>query len=298
MDYIGILKKAFEICLKKKYLWIFGILAGGTATSWNFSLPSSDFSDRISKYRPSDMPINSFEQFWQQYWGVIIFLAGLIFLLGLIWLIFSIISQGALLGEVRSIEKDEAHNFRLGLAFGWHKFWKTFSVGLLLTLLVIISIVILALPVILLILAKIYIAAAIYGFFIFLLDLAFWIYIGLMSPYILRMAVLDNKGVLQSFVSSWDFLKKFLKDILVIYLLMIAVGIVFGLAMLFVILLIGGLLAAIGFAIYLASHFVFWIYVGIFGAIFLALLIICGGFFNCFNSTVFTLFYLKLNQKS
>ncbi|MFA6493053.1 MAG: hypothetical protein WCV58_02880 [Patescibacteria group bacterium] len=292
MDYMAILKKSFAITIKNRYLWIFAILAGGVGSNWGSFSNGSSFSDKW------DNTINQAQisNFWNNYGGIILIILCLVLLLGFFWIILSIISQGALLGSVEAIQKGKKHNFWLGLNYGWHKFWRVFGVGILLFLIVLLSVVVLALPVILFVIAKIYVLAVIYGILIFLVDLVLWLYLGVVSPYIQRLAVLGDHSAWQAIVSSWDFFKKNIKDILIVYLLLIAVGIAAGIAMILVVLLVGGLLAALGFGLYLASMAVFWMYVAVFGFAFIVFVLILGGIISTFNSSVLTLVYLELTK--
>jgi len=298
MDYLGIIKRAYEIVLRRKYLWIFGILAGGAiGGSWNFSAPST--SETFSQNKIENFFNNiKFENFLTHYWGIIFAIIGIILLVGLLWFIFSIISQGALLGSVAAISHNEENNFKTGFAFGWHKFWKVLAVGLLIGLIVLVSLAILALPVILLVLAKIYVLAIIYGVLIFLANLTLWIYLGFVQPYILRLAVLGQRGAGQAIKESWSFSKKNWKEMVVMYLLVLAIGIGVAIGLLLAVFLVGGLLFAIGLAIYLASPWVCWIYAALAGLALVLFFLILNGIINSFYSSVFTLTYLELDKRA
>lgn len=298
MNYFGILKRAYEITLKHKYLWILGLLAGGGGgINWTFYNFQGD-SDWANKYfNSSTFNGTSAAQFWLTYWGLLVVVASLIILVALIFTIVSVVSRGAILESVRAIADGEKNNFYLGFRFGWHKFWRVFALGLLIGLLVILSLVVLVLPIVLFVLAKIYVLAVIYGIPVFLACLVFWLYLGIMGQYILRGAVLGGHGSWEAIISSWDFFKKHWKDILVIYLILLAVGIGVGIGMLLVLLIIGGLLFAIGYGLYLASMAVFWMYVAVFGFAFLVLMLTLGGIISTFNSTVYTLAYLEMIKK-
>ena len=297
MDYFGILKKAYEITIKHRFLWIFAILAGGAGATWGMSFPSNSvsYSDKWDKYFNSVGQVQ-LEHFWLNYWSAIAAIIGLILAFSLVWLVLSTIAKGSLLGSVESIQKGQKFNFRLGFNFGWHKFWRILAVSILVGLIIILSILALILPVILFVLAKVYALAVIYGILFFFFDLALWLYLRVMYPYIQRTAVLGDLGSWEAIASSWSFFKKHFKDIAVIYLLLIAVSMVFGAGMLLVLLVLGGLLFAIGLALYLASQMIFWLYVVSFGLIFLLLIIVLKGIFGAFNSSVLTLVYLELTR--
>ena len=295
MDYLKILKRAFQISIRNKYLWIFGILAGGAGSGF-----STSFSDSASYSEKWDKYFNqiTFENFWFNYGNIVLLILVLILILGFFWVILSFIAQGAILGTVEKIEKGQKHNFWIGFAFGWHKFWRGFGVGLAIFLIVLLSIIILILPIILFVIAKVYVLAIIYGILFFFVDLALWLYLGIVAPYIQRTAVLGDYGVWKAVCSSWKFFHKNWKEILVMYLLLMATGIVAGIAMILVVLIVGGLLTALGFALYLASQAVFWMYVAVFGFAFIVLMLILSGVIKTFNSSVLTLTYLELTKNS
>ncbi len=300
MDYLKILKRAFEITIKNKYLWIFGILAGGAAggANFNFTLPGNNFPDNWKPFFNETGTSFNWETFWSNYGVIIITILVIIFLLGLLFAIVSIIAEGGLLGSVKAIEENQEHGFKKGFVFGWHKFWRLLGVDLIIFLFVFLSILLLAVPVIFLILAKIYVFAVIYGILIFLCNLLLWLFLGLAGPYILRSAVLGDQGAWQAVMSSWKFFSKHWKDILVIYLLLIAVGILIAIVSLLVFVLLGGLLFVIGLGIYLVSQVAVWIYAAFAGLIFLAVVLVWGGAVSTFRSSVFTLTYLELIKKN
>lgn len=296
MDYLGIIKRAYTITFKRKYLWIFGLLAGGAlgGSSFNFSMPNGTISE---KEWSSFIGNNSIDNIFTNYWGVIVAIIGFLVLLGLILAVLSIIFEGGLLGSVRAIEKNEKNDFRSGFIFGWHKFWRVFTVGLLVGLIIFGSIIILAVPIVLFVIAKSYILAVIYGLLVFLLDLILWIYIGFVYPYIMRMAVLDDKGSAESISISWEFFKLHWKEILIMYLLMMAIGFVVMIAYILGILIVGGILFAIGLAIFLASKIACIIYACVATLVFIILIFIIRGIINTFTSSVYTLTYLELASK-
>ena len=92
MDYFAIIKKAYQITLKHKFLWIFGIFAGGAAGFKGFN----------SGYSTSSLgwqnPLNSLSNqsggnFWEAYGTIILLICALISLLAIVVLILNIISQ-------------------------------------------------------------------------------------------------------------------------------------------------------------------------------------------------------------
>lgn len=293
MDYVGILKRAYDITIKNRYLWLLAILAGGVGGSWGTSFSNSTHT---SEKWENVFNQSSLGNFWGNYATVIFLVLGVIILLGILWMIIATISQGGILGSVRAIEKGEKHNFWTGFSFGWHKFWRVFGLNILIFAIILLSIVILVLPVVLLVLAKIYVLAIIYGILLFLFDLILWIFIGLMFPYIQRLAVLGDKKSWQAVILSWDFFKKHFVNLVLIYFLLMAAGFMVTLAAILAFIVVGGLLVAIGYGLYLVSMAVFWMYVAVFGVALIVFILILGGAVNAFNSAVYTLAYLELTK--
>lgn len=295
MDYFGIIKKAYEITIKHKFLWIFGILAGGAGgfRSMNFSWSGSSTGNG-----KLDNVMASFDwsNFWLNYGGLIIALLTVLGIFAIIMFIFNIISQGALVVSVDKLSKNEKSNFKDGFRTGAHQFWRVLGTSLLYFLMILASLIVLAGPIIIAIISKIYAFAIIWGILLFFVCLAFWILVGLIYPYSLRVIVLEKYGIWQSIRESLHFFRDHWKEVVVMYLLLLATSIAFGIVMILAVLLGGGILLAIGFGIFLASPLVAIFYGLILGlAFFIAIVIIAGGY-NTFYSTVLTLTYNTLTK--
>lgn len=297
MDYFGIIKKAYEITIKHKFLWIFGILAGGyggfRGFNSSYSANGTEWSQTFNKIDAS-----KFTNFWDT-WGVLIItLAVIVAIFGLIMFILNIISQGALVGSVTKLSKNEKADFKTGFGIGAHQFWRVLGISILFGLMILASATIWILPTILFVVTKVYIIAVIWGMLLFFVCLAFWILIGVIFPYSIRIVVLEKFGIYQSIREGLHFMRENLKEVIVIYLLLIAIGITYGIGLVLAILLVGGLLAAIGFGIYLASSVVAIGYAIIAVLAVVISIIIISGIYNSFTSSVITLTYLELNKKS
>lgn len=299
MDYISIVKRAYEITIKHRYLWIFGIFAGGLAggfRGFNLNLPSESQNQNFDKTLPDFT--QKIADFWTQYWGVVVVLGILLFLFILLWWIMAVISQGALLGSVEEIEKHKENNFSTGFRFGWHKFWKVFLTSLIFGLAILISLIVWWLPVILFIIAKAYVLAVLYGLLFFLADLVLWVVLGFVYPYTLRIAVLEDKGVIEAYRDSWDFFQKHWKEIIIMYLFLLAISIGIGIGLFIVGLVLAALLFGIGLALYLASQIAAYLFAGVAILAFGILMLVVGGVINTFSSSVVTLTYLELKKRT
>lgn len=298
MDYFGIIKRAYQLTIKHKFLWIFGILAGG------FGSGLGSFKSNMANYTTSNpdwankLASPNLASFWQIWGGLVITLAVLVGALSIILFILKIASQGALIGSVDDLDKGEKGNFGEGLKIGFRYFWRILGVLVLYVLMVLASIVVWLGPAILLAVFGQIALAFIWGSLLLFVSLAFWILVGLISPYSLRLVVLEKKRVWESIRGGLHLFRDFWKEVIVMYLLLFAISLGFGIAYLMAILIAGGILFAIGFGVYLASPPVAIGYGILVGLGFLAALVTVSGAYNSFHSAVLTLTYSQLAKKS
>jgi len=298
MDYFGIIKKSYYLSLKHKFLWIFGILAGGYGgfksfgSGMNFSGTGSEWSNSFNKaFGASNTSVS-----WENFLGAIVIIMAVLGVLAFVVFVFSIISQGALIGSANRLSKNEKTDFWVGFGIGWHNFWRVLGVGLIFLLMILISSIVLIVPVVVLVIAKAYAFAIILGILLFFICLVFWILIGIISPYALRVVVLDKLGIFTSIREALHLFRKNWGEVIVMYLLLFAIGIGFGIALMLAIMIVGGVLLAIGLGFYLASSVSAIVYGLIIGLAFLITLVIVSGAYNIFTSNVLTLTYLKLKK--
>ncbi len=294
MDYFDVIGKSYQISIKHKFLWIFGLLAGGGGIGifkgypTLFDLSQGDFSstDKVSQVNWSDLGVEFF------FAAAILILAIIIFML-----IINYTSQGALISEFAEIEKGNKINFSKGLAHGWKRFWKILALNIILTLAIILSLAIIITPVVALIISKAYVFAAILAVLLFIAYIVFLIIFALVYPYSLRMAVLEDKNVFTTIRDSLHFVRDNIVHVFLIYLLAYVISIAFGL----VIILGGGLtgiiLFLIGYGLWIASPLAAVIYAMIAVLCFLTVLMIVGAVYNTFNFGIFTLTYLRLKKQ-
>ncbi|AKM82682.1 TPA: hypothetical protein DD449_00905 [Candidatus Berkelbacteria bacterium] len=299
MDYFGIIKKAFKINLKNKFLWIFGILAGGAAgfngMNGNFGSPSSNstWSDMSKKFADFDITA-----FWADHGATIIFLTVLFTVLAIIFFVLNLTSQGALIGSVEKIEADEKVDFSKGFSIGWKNFWRVWALNITILLAILLGLCLLVIPTCLLVIAGAYVSATVIGILMFVVNLAFWIVISFISPYALRIVILRKLTIFQSLRQALHFVRDNLAEVVVIYLLLAAIGIAVGLGVAIAAVIIIGLLFAIGYGLFLAS-LTAAVFYGLIVAFILVLAIIAfSGAYSSFQSTVLTLTYLKLVNRN
>ncbi|MBM2820647.1 MAG: hypothetical protein HW405_407 [Candidatus Berkelbacteria bacterium] len=287
MDYFGLLKKSFQITLKHRYLWIFGIFIVGIKglNYFTYLFPGNNNSTSTS----SDV--------WTNYWVWLLIIVAIVLFISLIWWVLSIIANGAILGSVKSIQKNESNDFHTGFNFGVEKFWKVLLTTLILVGIIFFAIIITSLPIILFSIANVLPLAVIFGLIMGLLDVVLIIYLMILFPYALRLAVLDDFSPWNAYKASFNLFKKNWSEILIVYLILWAISMGIGIGYLFIILIVGGLLFGIGYAIYLASSLGTIIYASIASVLFLVMMTFLSSVVSTFYSSMITLTYLEIIKK-
>lgn len=104
MDYSKLLKRAWDITWNNKYLWVLGFLAGlgqaGSSSSYRTGGGSTPSTDR----RPTLPEMPDFRGFWQENMALIIGLTCLVFIIGLALWLLRLTAQGGLIAAVKQIE--------------------------------------------------------------------------------------------------------------------------------------------------------------------------------------------------
>lgn len=297
MDYFGIIKKAYYLARRHKFLWIFGILAGGAGglRSFNLSLPNfSSGNDNWSKLSNSTLTTANFATFWDAYGTLVLTIIGILLFFCILMFVLNIISQGALVSSSARLGRGEKTNFKSGFYDGLEHFWRIFGIGLTYLLMILASLIVLIVPVAVLISTETYIFAAIWGILLLLVCLLFWLMIAILFPYSLRVVVLENFGVFKSIRESLHFFRDHWQEVIVMYLLLWAIGLGFGIALAIVIAIVAVLLLALGLGLWLALPLAAIIYGSVIGLAFLVVIAVVCGAYNSFYWVALTLTYQKL----
>jgi len=314
MDYFGLVKKSFKIVWKHKFLWILGLLAGGTGYN-NFNLYSFNLGDWNSRIKSEDLPnkihtslssgivkgqtvstdLTAINQWASTHWWLILVIIAAVFILGIVLMIISYCCQGGLIEAVDEIEKGNKSSFGRAFVAGWHHFWSLLGSGLLVFL------------ILLTIFSYLTVSGIILFFFGSKIFTVFWM-VGLVPSLIVlviytqvlialayRIIMIEKLGAVESLKKANSLIFSKFKEVILSWLVLIALGIVVGLAMALLIAIITSVLVAIGIVVYLGAKLIpTLIYSGIFGLAFFILLLALGGFIQAVFSSFWTLVYREL----
>ncbi len=239
MDYMGTLRRGWEIAWNNKWLWILGFLAalgggGSFGSSSNYSVGSGDVSGTPPNITPEMMSAII---------GGAFLILCIAFIVGILLWLVSLASRGGLITAVS--ELDHGQKTRFGTAFrqGWRRVLPL--VGM--------TLVLYAVPIILAIILIIGFAGSVISavaagtsgnsdalsallgtagvVFLCLLCLLvpLSIVLSLIYPFAYRGMMLQNMGVMDSIRHGWAVLRSHLGDILVLGLIFFVIGFVLGL---------------------------------------------------------------------
>jgi hypothetical protein len=320
MDHIDLLKRSFRITWRYKPLWLFGFLlalcsggsgGGGNGGSFNYQASSDDFKNFGNVPNIPNVPDIDPNLII----GLIAGLICLIMLLVVVAMVVTYVSRTALIGMVGQIEETEAVTISDGWRLGWSRgAWRLFMLYLLIGIpLAIISILLLLLafsPLLLMLTGEtaLTVVGVILTIFAVLFVILILILIGaVIAPFrelASRRTVLDGEGVVGSLRDAIGLVKRRLKDVVIIWLLMLGIGFAWAIIALLVVLpvsliaavLVGGIPAGL---VYLVSRS--WLGAAVAGIPLAGLVLIvvssaAGGLYLIFQSTVWTLTYLEVQN--
>lgn len=330
MDHIKVLKRAFEITWRYRVLWVFGIILALTAGGGGGgSSPGYQFSGGGGNGNGGNLPPGQIEMPHiptEVVWAIVALVAALVCVVLILIVVGTIaryVSETALIRMVDDHEETgEKRSVRQGFRLGWTRAaWRFFLMDLLIAAAVIVGVfamlvppvlllTVLALPAALLLSPVVLVVVAAVG--AFFLSIFLFIIVGLvlsgLTPFFRRVCALENVGVIEAIRLGFQFVRRHLKDVAIMWLLMIGLGfgwlivmIPVGIALLLAGLVAGGMpVLVIGGALSLVLEGPWpWIAGGVVGVlIFIVVVAVPSLFLNglaeVFKSSVWTLTYREL----
>jgi hypothetical protein len=316
MNYGELIKDAFRLTLRNRYLWFFGFFAGGTsAGGGNFSFPSGG---------PGGFDSNDFDDFGEpgrgnfggaapgfdpgqwifDHLALILAIVALLALIVLFFIVMSLISQGALTESVAAIDRGESRRFSSAFRAGVSNFWRVLGYYLLFILIALGFLLVIAVPLALLV-AGVFVGtesvgarvltAVLVGLVGIALLIVVFIPLSITGQFALREIVVRRERVVASVGSGYRLFRRNLGKSLLVWLIQLAVSIGVGIVLLIALLLVGFVLALPAIILAVAGYTTAAVVAGIVAAlILLPILIVAAGAFGTFGHSFWTLAYLRL----
>lgn len=274
-----IIRDSFALAWRNKYLWLFGLFAGGAGGGLQFpgGGDSSTGLERVEEI-----------QAWVLAAIGMIILIGLV--VGTIVLVLHTLCKSALIYNIYQIETGGAHSLAGGWDFAVKRFWP--MLGLTVTQ----WFVLFAFIMIIVIVEVVFFMASLALGFLSLLVALPLLFAGVaialvVWTYAERFIALENRGIIESLGEAWALGKYEWRTSLTVLLIKIAIAIAFGI----VVGLVGLMLALPAVGIWAASKPLAILY-GV--LVLVPYLVLVGGYFGTFDYSVWTKVFLKLRASA
>ncbi len=303
LDFFEIIKRAWQITWKYKFLWVFGyLIALGTAGS-SFS-NSSNYSFSGNEGTAAS---NSAAGFAETYFVLIIVMVAIVMVIGIVLWILSILSTGGLVGAAAKIERGETTSLKDGFRIGAKNFWRIFGLNLIVGFIILCLVLAIIIPLIIVIAVMAssgssgsgaaaglicLIPVLIVAIFVIAIVAAV---LSLVAIYATRYIVLENGRVFKSFGDGWRLIRRKFGATFLMFLLVWLISGLAGLVIAIPGLLIGIPVFVTLFSGIAAKNF-FVVFLAFIGIIFLVLVMsLFNGVLEAYRSVVWTLTFMRIS---
>ncbi|MCX8061387.1 MAG: hypothetical protein N3D16_02265 [Anaerolineales bacterium] len=325
MEYGQILRRAWQITWKYKFLWVFGIAialcrgqGGGGGGNFNFGSNFSQGGEGNGEFPISPEFLRQVEQFVNSpaFWGLIIGLVVFVLLLTIIAIAIGAFARGALVRSVNRIEDGDELNFRQAWEEGKSSFRPLFALEFLLNLpLLVIGLGFLGVILVLFynlwqsgvlrglepsseILQQLLaiVPAAVVGFCVLLcVSLIIQLFVTIFTVFGSRAIALEGYGVVASLGRGWQVFWKNLAPSILFALILFGISLVVGIVIGIPIAILAGVFVVMLVGAGMSNFWPFFLLVGVAFAIIITLIAsVVGGVFLVFSETVWTLAYRQM----
>jgi hypothetical protein len=304
LNHVGILKRSWEITWRYKALWILGLFAGAAGGSSSFRSFGSNSSSSSNSQFPQFANAQSFWDYVQPYLPLAIAGIAILTLVGFALWIISVAATGGLVWLSNEAADGREVRAGRGWAAGFHYWGRTFLIGLLLALPVLLVVVVIGA------LVAAAIAGGVVAFnsnmsgagagailaicgivalaLIVLIPLA--VIVSLLQQLAVRHGVLDDMTAGSAINASWTDLRGRTKDVLVMWVMLIAVGIVYSIVLGIVAIAV---IAPGALLVYAGA----WPVAVVLGFVVAVVLLVPTAVFNTLFSTAWTVFFRQLTGR-
>lgn len=301
MNYGDIIRDAFRITWRNRFLWFFGFFAAGSSGTSNFFNVPTNFQGAGQDMSGMGQLIND------NVVAALVIVGIVVLVLALLFIVLSLISAGALTESVAAIDAGEQRRFSSTWRAGTANFWRVLLQAILLFLiglgLLLLLLLVAVLPIILTFAlteatgARVAVAV-LFGLLGVLLLVLVYVPLSIIAQYALRGLVVDRERVARSVAAGYGLFRRNIGRSLLVWLIAVALSIGIGIAMLVVLLLAGLILflptILLAFSEYATAAVVTGVIAGL---ILLPVLLVLSGAVGAFSHAYWTLAYLRLTNR-
>jgi len=299
MNYGNLVRRPFEIVARRPYLWLLGFLAGG-ATAFHLSGNGPGQGRHTGSGAYSGPSWAVLQAIWNENWGWMVGILAFLIVLAVVLFILGSIATGGIIHA--AVEHDAGRDYRFGTAWraGYATGWRIAGLRLLVLVVAILPGLLTGALVLGAVAGAAASPAAAVGFGLlaavaFLASLVFWLALSVAFRLAQQFIVLEDGHVAESLSNGFRMLRWHLGEIVVGWLILLALSIGVGIA---------GAILAVAFGIpAVALGFGGWAIGGLTGAIitgsfatvfFLGIVLAAGGAYSAYSSVYWTLLFTTL----
>ncbi len=309
MDFAGIIKRSWRITWQYKVLWVLGIFAGASGGFGGWGTSSYRTSSRdLSNWGTFDTAWSQASAWTHDWAPVLIAAAVALFLIGMLWLVLSFAAQGGLAWEVDVVERGQRASLAEGWNVGFHNWGRVVLAGIVLVLpILLVGLFVAGISVAALVpayrvtspgltgLGAASVTAGLAGLAVIgvvavpvLIVLGF--VLGNMYLLSVRFIAIEGRTSMEAVRASWEVVRHRFKDVLLMWLITIALSFAFAIA---VAIPLG--IAAVGVAV--TAVVGAWPVSVLLGLVLFAGGIVLSGIWSTFTSAMWTIFFRRLTGR-
>lgn len=285
IPYFKIIKEAFALTWKNRYLWWFGFFAIlSNAASFNYSNSNPEEKHLVQN-------LVSAPQYTQ--WLMVAAVVGVA--LVIIIVVMHIISRGALISSIEKIKKNQPVTFKSGFRDGKKYFGKIFIVAFLSTILVLGAFLILAPPVVFLFLNRNYLIGVLMAIVALTIFIPLIVLVAYLRIFGYLYAVLGGLKPWVAIEMAYDLFRKNVTASLIMALLFIPINIILFLTVIFAIIPIALVILPLGILFFILMGKIGAGIAGVIGlSILVAFFILLYSFAEVFSQAIWILFFHEI----
>lgn len=301
MNYGEIIKSAFWISWRNKFLWFFGFFAAGSGGASNFFNVPSEVGNRGGDFSGMGRWMSD------NLVALLVIFVVIALVLALVYFVLSFVSAGGLAESVAAIDRGEARRFSSTFRAGLANFWRVLGQAILLFLiglgLLLVVGLVAGLPIVLTFVLSEAVAArvvvsALFGVLGVLLLIVFFVALSIIGQFALRGLVVDRERIVHSIAAGYGLFRRSLGRSLLVWLINLGLSIGIGIAVLVVVLIVGFFLFLPTILLAVAEYATAAIVAGVIaGLILLPIFLVISGAVGAFSHAYWTLAYLRLTDR-
>ena len=313
MDYGSLIRDAWALTWRYRFLWVLGLFTGTAVGSCSGFGTGNQFQYRggpgdLSRVAPGmeRVPVEV-EQWVVSHPSTIALIVGVAILLGLVLLFVSLVAQGGMTEATVDLARHEPVTLGIAWRAGLHLFWRFLGLVLLLIAAAIVLAVLIGTIVALAIGTSTLASGNVRG-----VVAALWVLLGVVLALVAipaaigvsivlawaqRAIVVENVGPIVAVRDGWELLRHHLGSSVMVWLVNVGLSIAAGLAVLFGLIGVVAILALIGVVVWTLIGFTTAtaIYIGVGVVIAIAALWLMEAIVNTFFWSYWTLAYLRIS---